>query len=129
VKDENGDLLADSNRWKNYFSQLLNRVTIIWQVEIHTPGPLVLDLSSFEVEVAIANLKRYKLAGSNQIPAELIQAGGEILQTEIHNLNNSNWNTEEFPDMWKESIIVPFQKKDVKPDCCNYLGISLLSTS
>jgi hypothetical protein len=28
VKDENGDLLADSynivNRWKNYFSQLLN---------------------------------------------------------------------------------------------------------
>jgi hypothetical protein len=28
VKDENGDVLADSqnilNRWKNYFSQLLN---------------------------------------------------------------------------------------------------------
>jgi hypothetical protein len=28
VKDENGDMLADShnilNRWKNYFSQLLN---------------------------------------------------------------------------------------------------------
>jgi hypothetical protein len=29
VKDENGDLLADShilNRWKNYFSQLLNYI-------------------------------------------------------------------------------------------------------
>jgi hypothetical protein len=33
VKDENGDLLADShnilNRWKNYFSQLLNVHNVI----------------------------------------------------------------------------------------------------
>jgi hypothetical protein len=40
VKDENGDLLADShsilNRWKNYFSQLLNllRVSNVMQIEI-----------------------------------------------------------------------------------------------
>jgi hypothetical protein len=42
VKDENGDLPADShnilNRWKNYFSQLLNvhRVSDVSQIEIHT---------------------------------------------------------------------------------------------
>jgi hypothetical protein len=47
VKDENGDLLADSynilNRWKNYF-QLLNvyRVSDVRQIEIHTAEPLVL---------------------------------------------------------------------------------------
>jgi hypothetical protein len=40
VKDENGDLLADShnilNRWRNYFSQLLNvhRFRDVTQVEI-----------------------------------------------------------------------------------------------
>jgi hypothetical protein len=30
-----------------------------------------------EVEISIAKLKKYKLSGSDQIPAELIQAGGE----------------------------------------------------
>jgi hypothetical protein len=58
VKDENGDLLADShnilNRWKNYFSQLLN---VHRQIEIHTAEPLVPDPSHFEVEIAIENLK------------------------------------------------------------------------
>jgi hypothetical protein len=33
------------------------------------------------------------------------------------------------PDQWKESIIVPVNKKGDKIDCSNYPGISLLSTS
>jgi hypothetical protein len=42
VKDENGDLLEDShsilNKWKNYFSQLLNvyNVNYVRQIEVHT---------------------------------------------------------------------------------------------
>ncbi|PNF35986.1 hypothetical protein B7P43_G02286 [Cryptotermes secundus] len=85
VKDENGDLLADShnilNRWKNYFSHLLNvhSVSDVRQIEMHTVEPLVPDPSPSEVESAIAKLKRYKSPGSDHIPAELIQAGGEIL--------------------------------------------------
>jgi hypothetical protein len=47
----------------------------------------------------------------------------------IHKLINSVWNKEELPDQWKESIIVPVQKKGDKIDCNNYCGISLLSTS
>jgi hypothetical protein len=45
VKDVNGDLLADShnilNRWKNYFSRLLNvrNVGDVRQIEVHTAGP------------------------------------------------------------------------------------------
>jgi hypothetical protein len=34
----------------------------------------------------------------------------------IHKLNNSNWNKEEFPDQWKESIIVPVHKKGDKTE-------------
>jgi hypothetical protein len=51
------------------------------------------------VETAIAKLKRYNSPGSNQIPAELIQAGGEILHSKIHELINSIWNTEKLPDV------------------------------
>jgi hypothetical protein len=67
VKNENGDLLADShyilNRWKNYISPLLKvyRVSDVRQIEIHTAEPLVPDVSPFEFEIAIAKLKRYKL--------------------------------------------------------------------
>jgi hypothetical protein len=46
-------------------------------------------------------LKRYKSTGSDQIPAEMIQAGGEILQSENHKLINSIWSKEELPDQWK----------------------------
>jgi hypothetical protein len=135
VKDENGDLLADShnilNSWKNYFSQLLNvhNVSAVRQIEVHTAEPLVPGPSRFEVEIVIANLKKYKSPGSDQIPAELIQAGSEILLSEIHKLVNSVWNKEELPDQWKESIIVPIHKKCDKTDCNNYRGASLLSTS
>jgi hypothetical protein len=95
VKDENGGLLADSqnisNRWKNYFSQLLNmhNVSDVRQIDVLTAEPLVLGPSRLEVEIAIAKLKNYKSPGSDQIPAKLIQAGGEILLSAIHKLINS----------------------------------------
>jgi hypothetical protein len=82
-----------------------------------------------EVEIAIAKLKKYKSPGNDQIPAELSEAGGEILLSAIHRLINSVWNKEELPDQWKESIIVPVHKKGDKTDCNNYRGISLLSIS
>jgi hypothetical protein len=69
------------------------------------------------------------LPGSDQILAELIQAGGEILLPAIHKLINFIWNKEELPDQWKESIIVPIHKKGDRTDCNNYHAISLLSTS
>jgi hypothetical protein len=56
-------------------------------------------------------LKKYKLLGSNQIPAELIQAGSKTSLSEIHKLINYIWNKEELCDQWKESIIVAVYKK------------------
>jgi hypothetical protein len=80
VKDERGDLLADtqkmSNRWKNYFGELLNvhRLGGVRQTEIHTAELFVPGPSASETEVAVGKLERYKSPGDDQIPAELIQA-------------------------------------------------------
>jgi hypothetical protein len=90
--------------------------------------PLVCGPSHLEVETAIAKLKKYKSPGSDQILAELIQVGGEILLSVIHKLINAVWNKEEFPYHWKESIIVPVHKEGENTDRNNYRGISLLST-
>jgi hypothetical protein len=135
VKAESGDLLADShsilNRWKNYFCQLLNvhGFNDIRQTEIHTAEPLVPWPSSSEAEIGIEKLKMCKSKVIDQIPAVLIQPGGNTLRSEIHKLINCIWNKEELPEQWKESIIVPIYKKGVRTHCSNYLGISLLLTS
>jgi hypothetical protein len=49
------NLVKDKDRWKNYFSQLLNvhRASDVRQIEIHTAESFVPDPSPFEVEIAI----------------------------------------------------------------------------
>jgi hypothetical protein len=90
---------------------------------------MLTEPSSSEDEVATGKLKRYKSPGVDQIPAELSQAGGGRLRSEIHKLIKLIWNKEELPHQWKESTVVPIHKKGDKTDCSNYRGISLLSTS
>jgi hypothetical protein len=117
VKDENDDL-ADSHNifcWcKNYFFQLLfssviiqllklfsysfsyyyysvivHSVSDVRQIEIHTAEPSVPDPSPFEGEIAITELKKYKLPGSDEILSELMQGGSETLCSVIHKFINS----------------------------------------
>jgi hypothetical protein len=67
------------NRWKNCFSQLLNNVVSdVRQMKIDT-AQQVPGQSKSEVEIGIAKLNKFKLPGSDQIVAELIQAGDETL--------------------------------------------------
>ena len=63
----------------------MHGVSEVRQTEIHTAVPLVLELSAFEVEMAIDKLKGPKSPDIDQIPAELIKAGGRINRSEIHN--------------------------------------------
>jgi len=68
-------------RWRNYFSQLFNvhGVKDVGLAEIHTAQPLVPEPSASDVELAIDKIKSHKSPGINQIPAELIKAGGRTI--------------------------------------------------
>ena len=72
-------------------------VNDVRQAEIHKAEPLVPEPSVCEVELAIEKLKSYKSPGIDQIPAELIKAGGRTLRSAIHKLIISIWNKEELP--------------------------------
>jgi hypothetical protein len=48
----------------------------------------------FEVKMATEKLKRHKSPGFDQIPAELITAGGRTIRSEIHKLITSIWKKE-----------------------------------
>jgi hypothetical protein len=76
----------------------VRRVSDVGQKEKDAVEALVCDPSPFEVKIAIGKLKKYKSPIIDQVPAELIQAGGETLRSEIHKLVNSICNKEELPD-------------------------------
>ena len=83
VKDEKGDLVADSYsimaRWRDYFSELLNvhGVNDITHTDIHTAVPLVPEPSVFDLDLAIEKLKSNKSPGkySNYVHSRLYIAG------------------------------------------------------
>ena len=82
VKD---GLVTDSHsilaRWRNHFCQLftVHGVSDVRETEIHVAESLVPKLSAFEVETAIEKLKRHKSPHIDQIPTELIKAGGKTI--------------------------------------------------
>jgi hypothetical protein len=67
----------------------VHNVSNVRQIKIHTAEPLVPGPSHLEVEIAIETLKNYKSPGSDQILAELYQAGGETLvcHPQTHHFN------------------------------------------
>jgi hypothetical protein len=67
------------------------------QIEIHTTEPLISYPSPFEVEIAIAKLKKHTSVGNDQILPEVIPTGGETLLSEIHKPINSICDKEELP--------------------------------
>jgi len=79
--------------WRKYISQLLNvhGFNEVRQTEIHTAERLTLEPSAFEVQLAIKKLIRHKSPGTDQVPAELIKAGGRTIRYEIYKLTISIW--------------------------------------
>jgi hypothetical protein len=59
----------------------------VMQNEMHIAEPFCAkEPSASEFKVPIGKLKRCKSPGFDHIPAELIQAAGETLRSEIHKL-------------------------------------------
>jgi hypothetical protein len=56
---------------------------------------LLLDPSFNEVDISVQNLKPYESSCTFQIPTELSQAGGKILQSEVHEIIHSICNKED----------------------------------
>jgi hypothetical protein len=60
----------------------VHRVSDVRQI-VHTAEPFVSEPSPFEVEVATTKLRKYNSPGSHQILVDVIQAGGEAIQSLI----------------------------------------------
>ena len=80
-----------------------------------------------EVEAAAQALKKGKSAGVDNIPAELVQAGGEDVIIALTTICNKIWQTGESPSPWTQSLVITLPKKGNLQQCQNYRTISLIS--
>ena len=54
----------------------------------------------------MASLKKGKSAGVDNIPAELVQAGGETMMDVLTEICSGVWRTGEWPAPWTRSLII-----------------------
>ena len=72
-------------------------------------------------------MKKGKSAEVDNIPAELVQAGGEDVITALMTICNKIWWTKEWPTPWTQSLVITLPKKGNLQQCQNYQTISLIS--
>ena len=134
TKKQNGKRLTEDkdilNRWTEYCSKLYNhKAKGDPEILKHPPvtntdsHPILLE----EVEAAVKSLKPGKSAGVDNIPAELLQAGGETMIDVLLNICNKIWQTGEWPTPWTQSPIITLPKKGNVLQCQNYRTLSLIS--
>ena len=79
------------------------------------------------MEAAVLSLKKGKSAGVDNIPAELVQAGGEDVITALTTICNKICQTGEWPTPWTQFLVITLPKKGNLQQCQNYRTISLIS--
>ena len=136
IQDKSGKCLTAEkeilSRWTEYCSELYNYESCGDNTVLDYSQPPEEDLQPIlreEVEIEVASLKKDKSAGVDNIPAELVQAGGETMIDVFTEICNRIWRTGEWPTPWTQSLIITLPKKGNVQLCQNYRTISLISRS
>ena len=136
IKDQNGVLLSSEEdvrqRWENCFEKLMNEKNERERRENggETVSSHVRRTTKDEVKAAMKRMKHGKAVGPDDIPIEAWKALGDIGVNFLTKLFNQILETEEMPEEWRKSILVPIYKnKGHIQNCSNYRGIKLMSYS
>ena len=134
IQDKSGKSLTEDQeiltRWTEYCSDLYNHETqgdCAVLTGPHSTNQDDLPILREEVEAAVTSLKKRKSAGVDNIPAELVQAGGEAMIDTLHIICSKIWQTGKCPTQWTQSLIITLPKKENLQMCQNYRKISLIS--
>ena len=76
-----------------------------------------------EVQSIIMN----KASGGDGIPDELFQTLKDDAVKMLHSICQQIWKTQQWPQDWKRSVVIPIPKKGNAKECSNYCTIALIS--
>ena len=85
------------------------------------------DILECEVWWALESITMNKASGGARIPAELIQILKDDAVKMLHSIYQQIWKTQQWPQDWKKSVLIPIPKKGNAKECSNYHTIALIS--
>ena len=131
IEDSTGVTLKDQdailNRWRDYFSDLLNPVNAT-PIQIHEEqvGEDI-HITEADVNAVIKSLKTGKAPGEDDIIPEMLTAMNIYGVRWLTRVCKVACSTRQAPKQWQTSVIIPIHKKGDKQICTNCRGISLIS--
>ena len=131
IKDRNSIALTEAEdikkRWQEYTEELYKK-------DLHDPDnhngvitQLEPDILECEVKWALGSIIRNKASGGDGTPAELVQILKEDAVKVLHSICQQIWKTQQWPQDWKRSVLIPTPKKGNAEKCSNYYTIALIS--
>ena len=80
-----------------------------------------------EVKSALESITMNKASGRDGISVELFQILKDDALKVLHTICQQIWKTQQWPQDWKRSVVIPVPKKDNAEECSNYHTIALIS--
>ena len=68
-----------------------------------------------------------KASGGDGIPVELFQILKDDAVKVLHSISQQIWKTQQWPQDWKRSVLIPIPKKGNAKECSNYCKIARMS--
>ena len=85
------------------------------------------DILECEVKWASGSITTSRARGGDEIPAELFQILKDDAVKVLHSICQQIWTTQQWPQDWKRSVVIPISKKNNAKECTNYHTFALIS--
>ena len=113
--------------WQEYTEELYKK-------DLHNPDNhdgviihLEPDILECEVNWARGSITTNKVSGGDGIPVELVQILKDNALKMLHSICHQIWKSQQWPQDWKRSVLIPILKKGNTKECSNYHKIALIS--
>ena len=80
-----------------------------------------------EVRWALESITMNKASGGDGIPTELFLILTDDAVKVLHLICQQIWKTQQWPQDWKKSVLIPIPEKGNAKECSNYCTIALIS--
>ena len=85
------------------------------------------DILEYEAKWALGSTAVNKASGCVGIPVELFKTLKDDATKVLHSICQQIWKTQQWPQNWKRSILIPIPRKDSAKEFSNHQTIALIS--
>ena len=85
------------------------------------------DIQECEIKWTLGSITTNKASEGDGIPPELFQILKDDAVKVMYSVCQQIWETEQWPQDWKRSVLIPITKKGNAKECSNYRTTALIS--